>query len=150
ASRCATRHDEPRAAPVLRQNDPRRHQDTRPARRRGIGGPADLRAAAVQRSQRPRGLAVLRQLSQSLVPEAHRGRLRLSLLMGNGEPMHGLPPTTEWRTITFLDDIRFDIAINTASPDLITQVYAEGRFPHSPYSTLLPHLLRPGSAVLDL
>jgi FkbM family methyltransferase len=64
--------------------------------------------------------------------------------------MHGLPPTTEWRTVTFLDGVRFDIAIDTASPDLITQVYAEGRFPHSPYSTLLPHLLRPGMAVLDL
>jgi FkbM family methyltransferase len=64
--------------------------------------------------------------------------------------MHGLPPTTEWRSITFLDDIRFEIAFDAASPDLMTRAYAEGRFPHSPYSTLLPHLFRPGAVVLDL
>lgn len=64
--------------------------------------------------------------------------------------MSTLPPGAAYRTITFLDGIRFDVAFDPAADDPLSRSYAAGQFPHGPFSGLLPHLLRPGARVLDL
>jgi len=61
-----------------------------------------------------------------------------------------LPATADCRTITFLDGVRFDVVFDPAASDPLSAAYAEGRFPHGPFSGLLPALLRPGANVLDL
>lgn len=64
--------------------------------------------------------------------------------------MTDLPPGTDCRTVTFRDGLRFTVVFDAGADDPLTRLYADGQFPHGPFSGLLPHLLRPGTAVLDL
>src|SRR5438105_4428726 len=64
--------------------------------------------------------------------------------------MPDLPPGTDCRTVTFRDGIRFHVVFDPSAEDPLSRAYADGRYPHGPFSGLLPHLLRPGKTVLDL
>jgi FkbM family methyltransferase len=64
--------------------------------------------------------------------------------------MTHLPPGADCRTVTFLDGIRFHVVFDPSADDPLSRSYAAGEFPHGPFSGLLPHLLRPGAAILDL
>src|SRR5579871_4891841 len=66
------------------------------------------------------------------------------------DAMTQLPPGTDCRTVTFRDGVRFHVVFDSAADDPLSRSYAAGVFPHGPFSGLLPHLLRPGAAVLDL
>lgn len=61
-----------------------------------------------------------------------------------------MPMGSESRRVQFSEDVGFEVVFHPSSQDPITQSYAAGHFPHSTYSGLLPDLLQPNAAVLDL
>ena len=50
--------------------------------------------------------------------------------------MTELPAGADCRSINFLDGVRFDVVFDAQANDPLSRTYAEGRFPHGPFS---PH-----------